>query len=48
MGIREVGGRDPNERPDNQKHPEEHLRGGGSQLDIGYRAPEEETKADTA
>ena len=27
LGIREEGGRDPNERPDNQIHPEDTLEG---------------------
>jgi hypothetical protein len=27
LGIREEGGRDPKERPDNQNHPEDALEG---------------------
>jgi hypothetical protein len=47
LGIREEGGRDPNERLDNQNHPEDTLGRCGSRLDIGYRDTGKRKRADS-
>ncbi len=41
LGIREEGGRDPNERPDNQIHPEDTLEGVAVSLTSATAHPRE-------
>jgi hypothetical protein len=42
LGIREVGGRDPNERPDNQNHPGDALDGVAISLTSANARPKKE------
>ncbi len=44
VGDREKGGRDPNERPDNQNHPEETLDSAANSLTSAKRTHVEETQ----
>ena len=44
LGIREEGGRDPNERLDNQSHPEDTLEGVAVSLRSATAHPKKEVK----